>query len=61
MMCSLATEHAGQATTVAEQSRVLLAQAANEIARLEAENHRYKHQVIKSFNTLILLQKTSIL
>lgn len=45
MLCELATDHAGQATAAAEQSRALLAQAAAEIARLEAENQRYQQQV----------------
>lgn len=45
MLCELATEHAGQATAAAEQSRVLLAQAAAEITRLEGENNRYQQQV----------------
>lgn len=45
MLCELATEHAGQASAAAEQSRVLLAQAAAEIARLEADNQRFQQQV----------------
>ncbi|CAH0663911.1 unnamed protein product [Chilo suppressalis] len=45
MLCELATEHAGQATVAAEQSRALLAQAAAEISRLEAENGRYQQQI----------------
>lgn len=45
MLCELATEHAGQATAAAEQSRALLAQAAAEIARLEADNQRLQQQV----------------
>ncbi|VVD03415.1 unnamed protein product [Leptidea sinapis] len=38
MLCELATEHAGHATAAAEQSRILLAQAAAEMTRLENEN-----------------------
>lgn len=45
MLCSLASEHAGQATAAAEQARALLAQAAAEIARLESENQRYVNEV----------------
>lgn len=45
VLCELATEHAGQATAAAEQSRVLLAQAAAEISRLEADNKRYQQEV----------------
>ncbi|XP_047023624.1 girdin-like [Helicoverpa zea] len=44
-LCELATEHAGQATVAAEQSRVLLAQAAAEINRLEAENQCLQQQI----------------
>ncbi|XP_026491444.2 centromere protein F [Vanessa tameamea] len=45
VLCQLATEHAGQATAAAEQSRVLLAQAAAEISRLESENHCIQQQI----------------
>ncbi|CAG9791891.1 unnamed protein product [Diatraea saccharalis] len=45
MLCELATEHAGQATAAAEHSRALLAHAAAEIARLEADNDRYQQQI----------------
>ncbi|XP_026326819.1 COP1-interactive protein 1-like [Hyposmocoma kahamanoa] len=45
MLCELATEHAGQATAAAEQSRALLTQAAAEIARLEADNQRLQQQI----------------
>ncbi|CAG5009579.1 unnamed protein product [Parnassius apollo] len=45
MLCELATEHAGQATAAAEQSRALLAQAASEISRLEAENSCFQKQI----------------
>lgn len=48
----MATEHAGQATAAAEQSRVLLAQAAAEINRLEAENQCLQQQVIKVINQI---------
>lgn len=44
-LCELATEHAGQATVAAEQSRVLLAQAAAEINRLETENQCLQQQI----------------
>ncbi|XP_026746965.1 citron Rho-interacting kinase-like [Trichoplusia ni] len=44
-LCELATEHAGQATAAAEQSRVLLAQAASEINRLETENQCLQKQI----------------
>ncbi|XP_026765329.2 repetitive organellar protein-like [Galleria mellonella] len=45
VLCKLAQEHADQATTAAEQSRSLLAQAAAEITRLESENQRYQQQI----------------
>ncbi|CAG4940463.1 unnamed protein product [Colias eurytheme] len=45
MLCELATDYAGQATAAAEQSRVLLAQAAAEIARLEKDNHCLQQQI----------------
>ncbi|XP_050362767.1 myosin-3 [Nymphalis io] len=45
VLCQLATEHAGQATAAAEQSRVLLAQASAEISRLESENHCIQQQI----------------
>ncbi|CAB3225001.1 unnamed protein product [Arctia plantaginis] len=45
VLCELATEHAGQATAAAEQSRMLLAQAAAEINRLEAENQCLQQQI----------------
>ncbi|XP_068627861.1 putative leucine-rich repeat-containing protein DDB_G0290503 [Battus philenor] len=45
MLCELATEHAGQATAAAEQSRALLSHAANEISRLEAENSCLQKQI----------------
>ncbi|KAL4713522.1 hypothetical protein ACJJTC_007760 [Scirpophaga incertulas] len=45
MLCELATEHAGHATAAAEQSRILLSQAASEIARLETDNERYQQQI----------------
>ncbi|CAK1578231.1 unnamed protein product [Parnassius mnemosyne] len=45
MLCELATEHAGQATAAAEQSRALLAQAASEISRLETENSCLQKQI----------------
>ncbi|XP_011554961.3 myosin-11 [Plutella xylostella] len=44
-LCTLATEQAGQAAAAAEQSRALLAHAAAEIARLEADNRRLTHQI----------------
>lgn len=49
MLCELATEHAGQATVAAEQSRALLGQAATEIARLEADNQRLQQQVTLAY------------
>ncbi|XP_047523019.1 putative leucine-rich repeat-containing protein DDB_G0290503 isoform X2 [Pieris napi] len=45
MLCELATEHAGQASAAAEQSRLLLGQAAAEITRLENENHCLQQQI----------------
>ncbi|CAK1551702.1 unnamed protein product [Leptosia nina] len=45
VLCELATEHAGQASAAAEQSRALLAQAAAEISRLENENHCLQQQI----------------
>ncbi|CAH2063424.1 unnamed protein product, partial [Iphiclides podalirius] len=45
MLCELATEHAGQATAAAEQSRALLSHAANEISRLETENSCLQKQI----------------
>ncbi|XP_028040668.1 paramyosin-like [Bombyx mandarina] len=45
VLCEMATEHAGQATAAAEQSRVLLAQAAADLSRLENENERYQQQI----------------
>ncbi|KAM3968301.1 uncharacterized protein ACR2FA_007632 [Aphomia sociella] len=53
VLCKLAQEHAEQATTAAEQSRSLVAQAAAEIARLEAENQRY-HQQIQDQQSLVV-------
>ncbi|XP_013175469.1 PREDICTED: uncharacterized protein PFB0145c-like [Papilio xuthus] len=44
-LCMAAREHAGQATAAAEQSRALLAHAANEIARLETDNERLQKQI----------------
>ncbi|KAJ8726915.1 hypothetical protein PYW08_015312 [Mythimna loreyi] len=44
-LCELATEHAGQATAAAEQSRALLAQAAAAIDRLETENQCLQQQI----------------
>ncbi|KAJ8724939.1 hypothetical protein PYW07_015897 [Mythimna separata] len=44
-LCELATEHAGQATAAAEQSRALLAQAAAAIDRLESENQCLQQQI----------------
>lgn len=41
----MATEHAGQATAAAEQSRLLLAEAAHELSRLENENQLLQQQV----------------
>lgn len=46
VLCEMATEHAGQASAVADKSRVLLSQAAAEIARLENENRCLQQQVI---------------
>ncbi|GBP69705.1 hypothetical protein EVAR_79938_1 [Eumeta japonica] len=45
MLCELATEHAGRATTAAEQSHALLSRAALEISRLETENDRLQQQI----------------
>ncbi|XP_034825685.1 putative leucine-rich repeat-containing protein DDB_G0290503 [Maniola hyperantus] len=45
VLCELATEHAGQASAAAEQSRVLLTHAANEIARLETDNRSLQQQI----------------
>ncbi|XP_075972788.1 uncharacterized protein LOC142974379 [Anticarsia gemmatalis] len=45
VLCEMATEHAGQATAAAEQSRELLAQAAAEINRLETENQCLQQQI----------------
>lgn len=45
VLCELAKEHASQATAAAEQSRVLLAQAATEINRLESENQCLQQQI----------------
>ncbi|XP_063823505.1 myosin-4-like [Ostrinia nubilalis] len=45
LLCELATEHAGQAAAAAEQARALLAHAANEVARLEADNQRFQNQI----------------
>ncbi|XP_072941720.1 uncharacterized protein [Epargyreus clarus] len=44
-LCELATEHAGQATAAAEQSRALLAAAAAEISRLESDNRCLQQQI----------------
>ncbi|KAG6453800.1 hypothetical protein O3G_MSEX008324 [Manduca sexta] len=45
LLCELSREHAGQATAAAEQSRVLVSQAAAEINRLESENKRLQQQI----------------
>ncbi|XP_041973153.1 interaptin-like [Aricia agestis] len=45
LLCELATEHAGQASAAAEQSRVLLARAASDLQRLEADNRRLQSQI----------------
>ncbi|XP_045526823.1 putative leucine-rich repeat-containing protein DDB_G0290503 [Pieris brassicae] len=45
VLCELATEHAGQASAAAEQSRLLLGQAAAEITRLENDNHCLLQQI----------------
>ncbi|XP_022114581.2 putative leucine-rich repeat-containing protein DDB_G0290503 isoform X2 [Pieris rapae] len=45
VLCELATEHAGQASAAAEQSRLLLGQAAAEITRLENENQCLQQQI----------------
>ncbi|KAI5641958.1 hypothetical protein NE865_05957 [Phthorimaea operculella] len=45
VLCEMAQEHAGQATAAADQARVLLAQAASEISRLEGENQRLQQQI----------------
>ncbi|KAJ2950718.1 hypothetical protein O0L34_g8980 [Tuta absoluta] len=44
-LCSLATEHAGQASAAAEQARALLARAAADISRLEGDNQRLQQQI----------------
>lgn len=48
----MAQEHAQQAMAAAEQSRILLARAENEILRLETDNERLQRQV--SFRILLL-------
>lgn len=45
VLCTMATEQAGQAAAAAEQARALLAHAAAALAGLEADNQRLHQQV----------------